>query len=148
MSRHRLLVLALLLSAAACTRADRAKQQPDQAADSTADSTAMNPALVLTDSSDVRAAGTGPDWRVDIWPTLIRYRGVGTSHFVAFPRVNPEVAGDTRIYRTRRDSTPTSLELTLTRGSCTGATPSVRGNWNASLVVDGQTMTGCARVMP
>jgi len=148
MSRHHLLVLALL-GVAACTRADRPQERkPDADSAAAADSAATATALALTDSSDVRAMGTSPSWRVDVWRTAIRYLPEGSPAFVTFPRVNPEITEDRRVYRTHRDGTPAALELTLTRGRCSGDSTVVRGNWRASLIVDGVTMTGCARVLP
>jgi uncharacterized membrane protein len=118
------------------------------AADYTAgDSTATPPDSALV------ALGNEPFWNVRVTPDEILYRDPEHQDGYRFPPVAAVQEGDARIYRTQRDLPsgepgPRVLELQIRWGPCSDGMSDTQYSMIASLKLDGETLSGCAKVDP
>ena len=95
---------------------------------------------------DIAARGVNPDWRLDISGSGIRFtRSTAPAATVSFPAATPSGSGGSIRYEiAAAPDVPHTLQLDLTKAACNIGTKFTYAAMQASLVIDGTTLRGCA----
>jgi uncharacterized membrane protein len=97
-----------------------------------------------TPSGVIAARGVGPDWHLEISSSGIQFTR-GAEPTITFPAVTPSGSGGSIRYEVpAAPGAPHTLQLDLSRAACNVGAKFTYAAMQASLVVDGKAIRGCA----